>query len=88
MNKLNKSDAHPFRIRPYTLILALIWTAIVGGSLMWNIYNTKQGTLDVARIQARSSFMKDVIYRSWNALYGGVYVQAKELTKKHRHPSS
>jgi len=71
---LNKSDAHPFRIRPYALILALIWTAIVGVSLAWNIYNTQQGTLEVARIQARSSFIKDVIYRSWNAVHGGVYV--------------
>jgi PAS domain S-box-containing protein len=80
MNTLNKSDAHPFRIRPYALILALIWTAIVGVSLMWNIYNTKQGTLDVARIQARSSFMKDVIYRSWNAIHGGVYVPVSDET--------
>ena len=80
MDTLNKSDAHPFRIRPYALILALIWTAIVGSSLIWNIYNTKQGTLDVARIQARSSFMKDVIYRSWNALHGGVYVPVSDET--------
>ena len=80
MKTLNEFNAYRFRIRPYALILALIWTAIVGVSLMWNIYNTKQGTLDVARIQARSSFMKDVIYRSWNAVHGGVYVPISDET--------
>ena len=80
MKTLNESNAYRFRLRPYALILALIWTAIVGVSLMWNIYNTKQGTLDVARIQARSSFLKDVIYRSWNAVHGGVYVPVSDET--------
>lgn len=80
MKTLNESNAYRFRIRPYALIIALIWTAIVGVSLMWNIYNTKQGTFDVARIQAQSSFMKDVIYRSWNALHGGVYVPVSDET--------
>jgi len=51
-----------------------MWSAIVIASLTWNVYQTRQGTLDVARIQARDSFMKDIVYRRWNAGHGGVYV--------------
>jgi len=61
MNKLNKTETYSIRIKPYVLALALIWSAIVSASLVWNVYQARQGTLDVARIQARDSFMKDVI---------------------------
>jgi hypothetical protein len=71
MNILNKTEAYPIKIKPYTLAIALMWSAIVIASLTWNVYQARQGTLDVARIQARDSFMKDVIYRRWNAGHGG-----------------
>jgi len=80
MNKLNKTETYSIRIKPYVLVLALIWSAIVSASLVWNVYQARQGTLDVARIQARDSFMKDVIYRRWNAKHGGVYAPVTENT--------
>jgi PAS domain S-box-containing protein len=80
MNRVNKTEAYPIRIKPYTLALMLIWSAVVTGSLVLEVSQVRQGTLDVARIQARDSFMKDVIYRRWNAKHGGVYVPATDKT--------
>ena len=80
MNKLNKIEAGTINIRPYTLFLMLFWSAIVSGSLVWNIYQARQGTLDIARAQAQDSFMKDVMYRRWNASHGGVYVPVSDDT--------
>ncbi|WP_457552705.1 c-type heme family protein [Desulfobacula sp.] len=39
---------------------------------------TKSAFLEAARIEARTAFMKDVIYRRWNADHGGVYVPVTE----------
>ncbi len=80
MDKLDEIEASSIRIKPYALALALLWSAIVSGSLVWNIYQAKQGILDIARIQARNSFIKDVTYRRWNAGHGGIYVPVTDDT--------
>ena len=80
MSKANESEAYPIRVKPYVLALALIWSATVTASLVWNTYQARQEIIDVARIQARGSFMKDVLYRRWNAGHGGVYVPVTDET--------
>ena len=80
MNKFNKSKTYPLKIKPYALTLMLIWSAITILSLLWNVYQSRQRIIDVARIQARNSFIKDVIYRRWNADHGGVYVPVTDKT--------
>ena len=43
-------------------------------SLVWNLRLHYQTIEDQARIIARTAFEKDVLYRSWNSSFGGVYV--------------
>lgn len=64
----------------YGLILAGFWTALVIASLFWNIFQVKNETVEAACIQARSAFRKDIIYRRWNSMLGGVYVTVTEKT--------
>jgi PAS domain S-box-containing protein len=80
MNRLNKERTYPIKIKPYALTLALIWSAIIISSLLWNVYQSRHWIIDVARIQARNSYIKDVIYRRWNAGHGGVYVPVTDKT--------
>ncbi|GAG33923.1 unnamed protein product, partial [marine sediment metagenome] len=47
----------------------------------------KQKTLEAARIQARTAHAKDVIYRRWNAGYGGVYVPVTKKTQPNPYLS-
>lgn len=80
MKRLKKTESFPVRIKPYALFLALIWSAIVAALLTWDVYQTRQATFKTARIQARASFMKDVICRRWNTGHGGVYVPVTDKT--------
>ncbi|HEY5998047.1 MAG TPA: ATP-binding protein [bacterium] len=50
------------------------WTAIAAGSWLWNCAQVRGNTLEEARIQARVVYEKDIIYRHWNTMHGGVYV--------------
>lgn len=73
-NIAGKTEPRPISIRTYAWALGCIWTFIVFGSLLWEVHHTRQGILDLARSQARVAYEKDVVYRRWNASFGGVYV--------------
>ena len=83
----NKENAahRIFRPGPYTLVLAIVWTVIVGVSLVWNLHEKERATTAVAQTLARAGFERDVLYRRWNAMHGGVYVPATEKTKPNLH---
>jgi len=68
-------------IRRYAWVLAVAWTAAVAVSLIWNLFEVKYKTLEAARIQARTIYDKDVVYRRWNAVHGGVYVPVTDQTR-------
>lgn len=68
------------RIRHYALVLAVIWTAILSAFATWELYSLSLSALESARIEARASFNKDLLYRRWAALHGGVYVPVSEDT--------
>lgn len=73
--KLLKSiSTRRIRVRWYALIAAVFWTAVFVASLSWSVFEVNKETIEAARIQARSAFMKDVVYRRWNSLHGGAYV--------------
>jgi two-component system cell cycle sensor histidine kinase/response regulator CckA len=73
-----KPEAYPIRIKPYVLVLGLIWILVISASLIWEGYQARREILDVARHQARVAYEKDVIYRRWNTMHGGVYVPVTE----------
>ncbi|MBL4614929.1 MAG: DUF3365 domain-containing protein, partial [Magnetovibrio sp.] len=59
-----------------TLMLALIWTAAVGGLFVWNNHLANTQTNDMARLDAIGAFNKDQALRSWATSHGGVYIEA------------
>lgn len=71
----------------YVLVLAVLWTVFVSLSLIWNLHQMKQKTLETAHIQARSAYLRDIIYRRWNARHGGVYVPVTEETQPNPYLS-
>ncbi len=58
----------------------VIWTAIIAGSVFWNIHETHRYALEMLRIEARANYDKDLLYRRWVAGHGGVYVPITEKT--------
>ncbi len=65
-------------MRGYVWGVVAIWTLVMGVSLAWSVEQQRQETREVARAQARTAYSKDVSYRRWNAVYGGVYVPVTE----------
>lgn len=59
-------------------MLFAVWTAGVGASLWYNISLLQSHARDSARIQAVTAFEKDVLYRRWNSINGGVFVAVED----------
>ncbi len=81
MNDSEKIRLRSRRFERYAWVLAVVWTVVFAASLVWNVIQARQNTLEAARIQARAAFEKDVIYRRWNAKHGGIYALVTEETQ-------
>lgn len=82
------TKARSTRVGIYALVFAIVWTIVASLSLFWNLSQENQKVLEIVRIMARSHFDKDVLYRRWNALHGGVYVPVSKKTPSNPHLSS
>lgn len=60
-------------IQNYFVALVFMWTAAVGGSLIWTINTAKKNTLITALAQGRMALEKDKMFRRWASRHGGVY---------------
>ena len=67
-------------LRRFLAAAGVAWTVLMGGSLAWNLHRAHLAILDLAVVEARATFSKDLVYRRWNAGQGGVYVVASAHT--------
>ncbi len=68
------------RVPTYVSLILVFWTLAVGASLAFNVHRTYEHAREYARIQARTAFEKDIMYRRWNSNLGGVYAKITEAT--------
>jgi two-component sensor histidine kinase len=74
--------------RPYrslALAATIAWTVGAAVSFNWNMDNHGQTLTSLARTAARTALEKDIVYRSWSASYGGVYVPVTERSQPNPH---
>ena len=62
------------------VLMLVIWSALVAGSLAWYMHLQQQSVLDTATAAARANIHKDQGFRKWAATHGGVYVPPTEHT--------
>ncbi|MDA3953106.1 MAG: PAS domain S-box protein [Bacteroidales bacterium] len=60
------------------LFLAISWTVLVCLSFLWNRAEIIHESNQTARIHLQTAYEKDVVFRRWNALSGGVYVPVSD----------
>ena len=62
-------------LRRRLLFVAIcLWTALIGFSAFWNLRNSEQQIMNLAYTEARANLNKDLSFRRWASLHGGVYV--------------
>jgi hypothetical protein len=77
-------ETKQFKLLPvwkYSAGIIFVWSFIMLALLLWNYHNEKAATYEVAKIQARTAFEKDVLLRQWNADHGGLYAPITEKTQ-------
>jgi Protein of unknown function (DUF3365)/His Kinase A (phospho-acceptor) domain len=77
---IEKSDK-TFKTLGFLTSMISVWTIVVGASLLWNLHTQKMEVKESARIAAKTSIEKDIIYRYWSAMHGGVYVPITDYTQ-------
>jgi signal transduction histidine kinase len=55
-------------------LFVLPWTAIIMAATFYTHYHIYEHTIEKARIEARTLFEVNLVYRRWFAAHGGVYV--------------
>lgn len=58
----------------YSAVLAICWTVVLALSLWVNLTGLRQENTAIAQSVARAYIDKDILYRNWNAMHGGIYV--------------
>lgn len=58
--------------------LTVVWTMVVAASVAWNLFQAKDEALRIARHVAQTIYDRDILYRRWASVHGGVYVPATQ----------
>lgn len=74
----NRTVGAGLRLGRWGIALALLWSGLVLVSYFWNAHQTRALLLDQARTELRANFFKDLTFRRWATLHGGVYVPVTE----------
>jgi PAS domain S-box-containing protein len=64
----------------YVAFAVLVWTAVIGGSLVWNFHLQDKQFAELVHKEAIANFDKDQGFRLWGTKHGGVYVPVTEET--------
>jgi diguanylate cyclase (GGDEF)-like protein/PAS domain S-box-containing protein len=68
----------PSLISRHILLVALVWSVIVFGSLFINSKKDREQMMETAYAEARANLNKDITFRRWGTRHGGVYVPITE----------
>lgn len=71
---------HTIPIRKGVIIILVGWSLLIAASLTWNMYDFQKMIVNLARIEAKANFDKDILLRQWGAKQGGVYVPISDYT--------
>ena len=64
-----------------SFLAALLWSAVLGLSLVWNLNKASEQAMSMAYSEARANLNKDITFRRWGTMHGGVYVPITETQK-------
>jgi PAS domain S-box-containing protein len=80
MNATQDPVFGPRQLQRALWLTTAIWTLAVAASAVWNARLLHDAMVEAAVQEARNGCNKDVIFRRWAAMHGGVYVPATSNT--------
>jgi PAS domain S-box-containing protein len=75
-----KHAASNFGLKNMLLWTSVGWSAMIFALVVWDQWGAYVASLDNVRATARESFSKDVVYRRWASIHGGVYAPVTPQT--------
>lgn len=76
----NATRLKTVRLGYYAFGIMAVWTIFIALSMVWNCREEISEAIEGAKIEARTAYEKDVLYRRWNANRGGVYAEISPST--------
>lgn len=73
------------KFKNYSFYLLTSWTVFIILSVVWNVYQTRNNTVERALIEARTIFDHNIAYKKWNILSGGIYYPVNSKNKPDPH---
>ena len=61
-------------ITNFFILIIVCITLLIGCSLAWDIYKENQTSYELAKGEAFGSYNKDLVFRRWASMHGGIYV--------------
>ncbi|WP_461642840.1 ATP-binding protein [Labilibaculum euxinus] len=61
-------------ITNFFILIIVCITLLIGCSLAWDIYKENQTSYELAKGEAFGSYNKDLVFRKWASIHGGIYV--------------
>jgi len=79
----SKTDeaSYLFKFTTYACFIALAWSVLLGMLLTIGVRQARRQIFEQAKSEARGAYNKDVSYRKWAAMHGGVYAPVTEITR-------
>ncbi len=77
----------PAPYRRHLVLLACAWTVAVAGSLAWSFVQIQDEIRSLTSQTARALLEKDLLYREWSILHGGLYVPKPGSPRPDPSPS-
>ncbi|MDM8554271.1 PAS domain S-box protein [Desulfococcaceae bacterium HSG7] len=68
-----------------SVIAVTVWAAMLAALFAWNYMHSSEQILQMARKEALTVFSKDIAFRYWGTIHGGVYVPATEKTPPNKY---
>ncbi|MHB8910843.1 MAG: response regulator [Syntrophales bacterium] len=73
MNATGNAASNP-RLNTVFLSAALLWSVLIATLAVWDYWESYTATLQNIRLAAHESYNRDLVYRHWATIHGGVYV--------------
>jgi hypothetical protein len=78
--QMTQKDNFKVILAPYFILAILGWSVIIAISLLLNIANEKDQSIQLATNAAIANYNKDLSFRLWGSKHGGVYVPPTKET--------